>query len=84
MTALRGHVLHVTKVKLSTGAEIVVVQCGDMMTMPGPAQNIRNTARVHREQNHFRYARQPGGVRRDQAGGGQTGGGVGAGSRGWA
>ena len=49
MNAPEGHSLHVTEVKLSAGAEFVVVQCGDIMTMPGlpkepSAQNIGITA----------------------------------------
>lgn len=30
-----GHVLDVREVRLSAGAEFVVVICGDIMTMPG-------------------------------------------------
>jgi len=49
MNAPEGHSLHVTELKLSAGAEFVVVQCGDIMTMPGlpkepSAQNIGITA----------------------------------------
>ncbi len=38
-----GHVIHVREVRLSAGAEFIVVVCGDIMTMPGlprePAAN---------------------------------------------
>ena len=33
--AARGHVLPVREVRLSSGAEFVVVVCGEIMTMPG-------------------------------------------------
>ncbi|MBL4575369.1 MAG: formate--tetrahydrofolate ligase [Opitutaceae bacterium] len=39
-----GHVIHVREVRLSAGAEFVVMICGDIMTMPGlpkkPAANV--------------------------------------------
>ena len=41
--APQGHVLNIREVRLSAGAEFIVVVCGDIMTMPGlpkiPAAN---------------------------------------------
>ena len=41
--APKGHVVHIREVRLSAGAEFVVMICGDVMTMPGlpkvPASN---------------------------------------------
>jgi formate--tetrahydrofolate ligase len=33
--AVQGHVIDVREVRLSAGAEFVVLVCGDIMTMPG-------------------------------------------------
>ncbi len=41
--APKGHTVHIREVRLSAGAEFVVMICGDVMTMPGlpkvPAAN---------------------------------------------
>jgi formate--tetrahydrofolate ligase len=35
MGAPRGHDLPIREIRLSAGAEFIVVVCGDIMTMPG-------------------------------------------------
>ena len=36
-----GHVVNIREVRLAAGAEFVVMICGDIMTMPGPAEGAR-------------------------------------------
>ena len=47
-----GHDLHVREVRLSAGAGFVVLVCGDVMTMPGPAGDPRRRPHRPRRRRH--------------------------------
>ncbi len=50
-----GFVIPIREVRLSAGAEFVVVICGDIMTMPGPAQGAGGQQhRAWRRRTHHR------------------------------